>query len=289
MTISNANESKRHAGGPPLDSGGAPLELGGEVWLRTGGGALGGASRVALLAAIRETGSINAAAKAVGMSYKAAWDAVDAMNQLAGEALVVRTTGGRGGGGTRVTPRAERLIASFAVIQAEHRRFLQRMSAGMADFAADWSTLRRISMRTSARNQLFGRVALITRGSVNDELTIALPGGEMIVAVLTHASVETLNLEPGSEAFALIKASWIMLLADPPAGGARLSARNQLAGTVAGIQRGAVNTEVAITLPGGTPLTAIITNESVARLGLAIGGAVAAVFKASSVIVGVDG
>lgn len=54
-----------------------PLELGGSVWLRSGTETLGGAARIALLAAIRDTGSITAAAKVVGMSYKAAWDAVD--------------------------------------------------------------------------------------------------------------------------------------------------------------------------------------------------------------------
>src|SRR3569623_2150992 len=90
-----------------------PLEVGGSVWFQAGANTLGGASRIALLAAIGEFGSITSAAKAVGMSYKGAWDAVDAMNNLAGEPLVVRSTGGRGGGGARLTPRAERLIDSF--------------------------------------------------------------------------------------------------------------------------------------------------------------------------------
>jgi molybdate transport system regulatory protein len=67
-----------------------PLELGGSVWLRSGTETLGGAARIALLAAIRDAGSITGAAKAVGMSYKAAWDAVDTMNNLAGEPLVTR-------------------------------------------------------------------------------------------------------------------------------------------------------------------------------------------------------
>ncbi|MCA8155221.1 LysR family transcriptional regulator, partial [Burkholderia contaminans] len=64
-----------------------PLELGGELWLRAGEQTLGGATRIALLAAIGDTGSITRAAKAVGLSYKAAWDAVDTMNNLAGEPL----------------------------------------------------------------------------------------------------------------------------------------------------------------------------------------------------------
>ena len=80
-----------------------PIEVGGSVWLRSGDATLGGAARIALLAAIQQTGSITGAAKAVGMSYKAAWDAIDTMNNLAGTALVVRATGGKGGGGTTLT------------------------------------------------------------------------------------------------------------------------------------------------------------------------------------------
>lgn len=80
------------------------LALSGELWLHAGGQTLGGAARIALLAAIGETGSITRAAKAVGLSYKGAWDAIDTMNNLAGEPLVLRATGGKGGGGTTLTP-----------------------------------------------------------------------------------------------------------------------------------------------------------------------------------------
>ena len=96
-----------------IDPSHEALELGGSVWFQAGAQTLGGASRIGLLAAIGETGSITSAAKAVGMSYKGAWDAVDTMNNLAGEPLVVRSTGGKGGGGTTLTPRALKLIDTF--------------------------------------------------------------------------------------------------------------------------------------------------------------------------------
>ncbi len=66
-----------------IDPSHEALELGGSVWFKAGAQTLGGASRIALLAAIGETGSITSAAKAIGMSYKGAWDAVDTMNNLA--------------------------------------------------------------------------------------------------------------------------------------------------------------------------------------------------------------
>ena len=275
----------------------APLELGGSVWLRAGQQTLGGAARIALLAAIRDTGSITSAAKAVGMSYKAAWDAVDVMNNLAGEPLVMRAAGGKGGGGTTLTPRAHRLIETFDAVEREHRKFIERASAAIEHFAGDWALIGRIGMKTSARNQLYGIVSRVKRGSVNDEITLALPGGQPIVAVVTHESTESLGLAVGAPAFALVKASWVMLAADDADAGQplRLSARNQLRGVVTQVTRGAVNAEVSLALDsaaGGSPdlnstvITAIVTNESVDTLGLAQGTRATAVFKASSVILG---
>ncbi|MFL9858324.1 TOBE domain-containing protein [Paraburkholderia madseniana] len=264
------------------------LELGGSVWFKAGVQTLGGASRIALLAAIGETGSITSAAKAIGMSYKGAWDAVDTMNNLAGEPLVVRSTGGKGGGGTILTPRAVKLIDTFRAVEREHRRFLERAGAAIEGFATDWDLIGRIGVKTSARNQLYGTVSAITRGTVNDEVSLALPGGHTIVAVVTHESTETLGLAVGAAAFALIKASWVVLLVEDETGAPlKLSARNQLRGTVQSVKRGAVNAEVSLLLDGGAVITAVVTNQSADTLGLVEGGTAVAVFKASSVILGV--
>jgi molybdate transport system regulatory protein len=141
-------------------------------------------------------------------------------------------------------------------------------------------------MFTSARNQLAGKVANIQRGAVNDEVRIDLDDGKSIVAILTHGSVESLGLQAGSVAFALIKASSVILF--DASTGVRLSTRNQLTGTVKALTPGAVNAEVVVALASGTEITAIVTNGSVQNLGLAVGKAVTAAFKASSVIVGVQ-
>jgi molybdate transport system regulatory protein len=262
-----------------------PLELGGSVWLKSGEETLGGASRIALLAAIADTGSITAAAKAVGISYKTAWESVDTMNNLAGEPLVRTASGGRGGGGTTLTPAAQRIIETYRVVEREHRKFLQHASAAIDGFARDWQLIGRLGMKTSARNQLAGKVTKLTRGAVNDEIELGLPGGQTIVAVVTHESTEALGLQEGSDAFALIKASWVMLMEDTSA---KLSARNQLRGTVANVTKGAVNAEVTLTLDDSTTITSIITNQSVDTLALAPDKKAVAVIKASSVIVAVN-
>lgn len=253
--------------------------------MTAGGKSFGGKGRIELLARIADSGSITQAAKAMGMSYKAAWDAIDTMNNLAGEPLVQRTTGGKGGGGTTLTQRGEQLVANFRLIEEEHKRFIEQLSRQVDGIADDFLMLRRISMKTSARNQVNGVVRNIKRGAVNDEVELEIFGGDKLTAIITHESTNDMGLRPGTEAFALIKSSSILVMAghEPPA----LSARNRLRGTVARIQEGAVNTEVVIAFPGGGTMAAIITNESSHELALKADMPVTALFKASSVILGV--
>lgn len=261
------------------------IALEGKVWMTVGGENLGGSNRVELLAAIGQSGSITAAAKAVGLSYKAAWDAIDTMNNLAGEALVERVTGGKGGGGTRLTARGVQLVDNFRTIEQVHNDFLQRLNLQAGELADDFALFSRFKMKTSARNQFFGTVKRVVQGAVNDEVELEIAGGQAIVAIVTRESAENLGLAPGRQAFALIKSSSVIVMTD--GAGARLSARNQLAGQVARLTRGAVNSEVVIELAGGGSMAATITNESVDALGLQEGAAATALFKASSVILGV--
>ena len=140
-------------------------------------------------------------------------------------------------------------------------------------------------MKASARNIFSGKVSSITAGAINSEVEIVTAGGDKIVAIVTQASVKELGLAPGKEAFALVKAPWVMLLADD--GEVKFSARNRLAGKVAKLSKGAINTDVVLTLAGGSELHAIVTNEAVADLGLQEGSPASALIKASHVILGV--
>lgn len=262
------------------------IELRGSVWMAVGGRNLGGPGRVQLLTLVAECGSITQAAKAMKMSYKAAWDAIDTMNQLAGQPLVERLVGGKGGGGTRLTARGLQLVRNFGLIERAHRRFVDQLSDQADGVVDDFLLIGRMGMRTSARNQFFGKVSRVVPGAVNDEIELEVPGmGTRIVAIVTHESAVGLGLQPGAEAFALVKASTVIVMTDGE--GVRFSARNQLKGTVSRVQKGAVNSEVVIDLPGGGTVAAIITNESSELLGLAPGVVASALFKASSVIVGV--
>jgi len=256
--------------------------------LRRGAGARAGAERMALLAAIREHGSISAAAKIVGLSYKAAWDAVQALNNLFDRPLVSASPGGKEGGATVVTPAGEAVIEAFAQVEAELAVAVDRLQAklsapaGAALKPLAWS----LAMKTSARNVLRGRVVRITPGAVNAEVALEVAEGVEIVAVVTRESLEALGLGPGAEALALIKSSFVILAAGEP--GLRTSARNGLAGVVTRREDGAVNSEITLELTAGKTLTATITRESADALDLQPGAPALALIKASHVILAVD-
>ncbi len=262
-----------------------------ELRLAHAGTDLAGARRVALLAAIGEAGSLTRAALAVGLSYKGAWDALEQMANLAGEPLVLRAVGGKGGGGARLTARGAQLVRHYTVLADEHARFLARLNERFGAHGAhalpDHTLLENPAMKTSARNQFAGQVVALREGAVNDEVELAIIGGLRIVATVTRESRLDLGLAVGVPAFALVKASSVMLMTQ--AGDAKLSARNQLAGKVDRLVRGAVNSEVVLALPGGGTVAAVVTNESVSALALRRGRVAVALFKASSVIVGVGG
>ena len=141
-------------------------------------------------------------------------------------------------------------------------------------------------MQTSARNHFTGKVSAVKAGAVNDEITLKTAEGLEIVAIITHGSAASLGLKEGSHAFALVKSSSVIVMVGADAG--KVSTRNCIEGTVASVTKGAVNAEVVIRAAGGAQIVSIITNDSVDRLRLATGSTASALFKASSVIVGIE-
>lgn len=239
-----------------------------------------------LLMAIQQHGSINKAAKVVGMSYKAAWERVEALNNLSRQDLVSRKTGGSGGGGTELTEAGLLFIERAGHLQKELGGFLAFLCAEPEQALHTIKTLRRLQMKISARNIWLGTVAKIETGAVNTVVTVDLRGGDTVVSVITENSVQRLGLQVGSEVMTVVKASSVMLglEIDP----AKISARNILPGTVKRIESGAVNDVVTLDLAGGNTLSSVITTNSVKRLGLEPGMRIVAVIKASEVMLATD-
>ncbi len=256
--------------------------------LRRGVGGQVGAERIALLSALRRHGSISAAAKAVGLSYKGAWDVVQALNNLFERPLVLTQAGGARGGATQLTAEGEAVIVAFQSAETELNQLFEAIERRLADPAAGpiRSLLWSLNMKTSARNALRGVVETVTDGAVNAEVTLRVGDAARIVAVITRPSVEALGLAPGREAIALIKSSFVILAPETP--GLRTSARNHLAGVVTAVEPGAVNSEVTLALDQGKTLTATITRGSAEALDFAVGDRAVALIKASHIILAVE-
>lgn len=269
-----------------MDNTAANIGLTGNLWLNRADNKFLGGDRIALLEKIDELGSITKAAKAVGISYKTAWDTINSINNLAEKPLVDRLIGGKGGGGTSLTAEGKKVIRQFKTIQEEHRKFLSNMENRLGDTEGLYQFLRRISMKVSARNTFTGTVTAITQGAVNAEVTLSLKGGIPLTAVITNGAISNLGLKVGAEAYAIIKASSIIIATDLDK--TKISARNVFSGTITTIIEGPVNTEVNLDIGGGNVISAVITHGSSSNLALKVGGKATALFKASSVIIGVS-
>ncbi|MFC3609220.1 TOBE domain-containing protein [Stutzerimonas tarimensis] len=246
-------------------------------------------TRIRLLEQIEREGSINRAAKAVPLSYKAAWDAIDTMNNLAPEPLVKRVAGGRQGGGTQLTDYGRRIVAMYRALEIEYQAALDRLTERLkevngGDVQSFQKLMHRMSMKASARNQFSGTVTGLRLGGIDYEVRIALDAQTEITAIITRASAENLGLAIGREVFALVKSSSVMLVADRSV---KLTARNQLWGEVSAIHEGPVNSEVTLALPSGRSVTAVVTADGCEALGLRPGSPACAIFKASSVILAI--
>lgn len=284
----------------------------GKLAFETAAGGVLGDTRIRLLEAIAEFGSLNRAAKAVPLSYKAAWDALDAVNNLADAPLVVRTTGGAHGGGTRLTEHGRRIVALYRAMERSQQSVLDRLTQdqvlgggrgktggrkqiGMApdgilnatpptEADAMRDLIRRMAVRTSARNQFVGTVASLGDAGGMVEVRLRLTGGDEIVAAITPESAENMALAAGQEAHALVKAPWVSVQARAPRRG---SGRNIVAGTIGRIEAGAVIARLSVITPNERVFIAAMPNALVIERGLREGTPGWAVFSTESVILAV--
>ncbi len=254
--------------------------------LRGAGRSSVGGERIALLEAVESEGSITRAARKVGLSYKAAWDALSAINNLLPRPAVVAQTGGRRGGGATVTPDGRALIAAFRLLEERLSRVAALLGGADAGTADPLTLLWSLGMKTSARNAYRCTILDVRIGSVDAEVVLGLTGTTTLSAVITVESVRDLDIRVGREATALIKAPFVLLATGetPP----RVSARNRIPGIVATREDGSVNSEIVLDIGGGKTLAAIVTRDSADALDLRPGSSAWALFQSSHVILAVD-
>lgn len=217
--------------------------------------------RIQILQLVGQHGSISQAARMAGISYKAAWQAIHTLTNLAGEPLVDSSIGGSGGGGARLTPAGERLLAAADQLQAARRGVLARVNGAASPALA--------GPRTSMRNHMPCTVARLDSDGARDPMVravLAPAGGGELASLITRESAELLGVAPGLAVLALCKATAVrvqaMGAADVPANGTNL-----LPGRVLRVSRGAQRDEVVVTLDGDVQLVGFAAHPNRLRAG----------------------
>ena len=253
--------------------------------------ALGHASgdkRIEILRLIGASGSISQAAREAGVSYKAAWQAVDTLTNLAGVVLVERAVGGVGGGGAGLSAAGLQLLAAADALAQARSRVLDQlllMGGGMPSFS-------QLSVRTSMRNQLpcrvqalevMGHIVRVTlalptgaRGGAATASTadtwVAGPAGARLVARITHESAELLALQPGLPVLALCKATAVAVQRLTPTIDREDASANVLAGRAVRVSKGQTGDEVSLRLEAGLQLVGFAAPSSGIRIGSRVAG-----------------
>jgi len=204
--------------------------------------------RIDILRRIASAGSISEAARGAGVSYKAAWQALETLANLAGTPLVEKAVGGSGGGGAVLTPAGQRVLEAAEELARARQDVLARLqqtggSAGAPGMAA-------LALRTSMRNQFPCTVGAVTPHQGLVRVRLVLADGGTIHARITRESVQLLGLRRGLPVLALCKATAVQVARHiAPAPG-----RNVLSGEVTRASRAATGGEISLRLAGGVQL-----------------------------------
>jgi len=258
--------------------------LDGRFWVRKSEQNFLGKGRIELLLCIEATGSITKAAKMMKMSYRAAWDSVDIMNNLSDHPLVARVKGGKGGGGTVLTKYAKELVETYKVLNDEHEKFLDNLSKRINQGDGHFRLLESINVQVSARNQLKAKVLKIQKAAVESEVYLQLHEEDVFVAVVTNDSIDTLNLKENLEVYAIFKANAVIISRDKEL---RRSDRNRFVGKVSRISKGEFDAEVVMTLKCSNTICSTMSIELLEDLALEVGMEVVAFCKPKNIILGV--
>lgn len=167
--------------------------------------------RIDILRRIGQVGSISEAARGAGVSYKAAWQALETLANLAGTPLVDKAVGGSGGGGAALTPAGQRVLqAAQALGQARQQVLAQLADSGPATLQATPGRAA-LALRTSMRNQFPCTVGTLTPHQGQVRVTLLLADGSSLVSRITRESAQLLGLHPGEKVLALCKATAVQV------------------------------------------------------------------------------
>ena len=166
--------------------------------------------RIDILKRIGEVGSISEAARSANVSYKAAWQALETLSNLAGSALVEKAVGGAGGGGARLTQAGLQLLEAAELLNQARAGVLLKLEQ-QAGNTLNLSSLLGLGLRTSMRNQLPCQVKSVTQNLGTSRVQLELANGATLISKITNESAELLGLQTGMQALALCKATAVRI------------------------------------------------------------------------------
>lgn len=238
--------------------------------------------RIELLRAIEQHGSISKAAKAVPMSYKSAWEAVDTMNALSPEPIVSRETGGKDGGGTTITAYGQQLLENYTVLKEEHSRFLERLSELTDIQSGAFKTIGRLAMQISARNQIQAEVVSVQSQDLKAKVILKLKSGKELLSIITNEAVESLHIEKHQTVVAIFKSNAVLLSGTKDA---KVS-ENWLQGVVTKIENDLDHAKVQVDIGEHDTIIAVIPKEKFEMMALEEGSTIMAGVKAEDIMIG---
>ena len=205
--------------------------------------------RIDILRRIGEAGSISEAARSAGVSYKAAWQAIETLTNLAGSLLVEKVVGGAGGGGAQLTETGKRLLQASDLLAAAKNEVIANLNRA-PESVVSVGGLNSLGLRTSMRNQFPCLVKSLRKRSPSIRVELALADGASLYSTITSESAQLLGLEPGQQVMALFKATAVMVAShlDPREG------FNTLAGVVTRVTSSRARGEVGLRLNSGVQL-----------------------------------
>jgi molybdate transport system regulatory protein len=236
--------------------------------------------RLDILRRIGMVGSISEAARGAQVSYKAAWQAIETLSNLAGTALVEKAVGGNGGGGARLTQAGEQLLDAARLLDEARDAVLGQLAHQRgATVALPGATS--LALRTSMRNQLpcIVRRVKAQAGAVNVELVLA--ADQSLTARITRESAQLLGLQAGLAVLALFKATAVQMASHIDAA----PQRNLLGGRVSRVSRSLAGSELSLRLANDLQLVGFAAAGHGLRKGAAAFGAV----DAASVVIALPG
>jgi molybdate transport system regulatory protein len=209
--------------------------------------------RIDILRRLQDAGSISEAARRAGVSYKAAWQAIDILSNLAGTPLVEKVVGGAGGGGAQLTQAGKELLKASTELEKAKTQLVKKASAKPT---TDNSTAF-LGLRTTMRNQFPCTVSAIVKkaGFVRVELTSK--GGTVFHSKITAASAELFDLHKGQQVLVLCKATAVHIT---KASGE--NNKNVVHGIVVRKSRGSASGEVNLLVEPGITIVGFVDQLS---------------------------